>query len=126
MGLKPGARRSLGITGALLAGLTLLSLARDLGGPLGVAGILARLWVFPHGGLRASRTFPDRPATLLPLGVALAVALIQWALVAGFLARWTRDRSPRAQVGWALATIVGVGLVLLVGAGLMGAEIGVD
>ncbi|HJV91241.1 MAG TPA: hypothetical protein VJ623_13110 [Holophagaceae bacterium] len=126
MGLSPGAKRSLGITAGLLGGLAALGLARDLGGPLGAAGIAARLWVFPHGGLRAPRAFPDRPASLLPGGLALAVALLQWALVGGFLARWTRDRSPRAQAGWALGTVLLVGLAVLLGAGFLGGEISLD
>ncbi len=125
MGLSSGAQRSLGITGGLLAALAALGLARNLEGPLGLAGTVARLWVFPHGGFQ-SRAPLGKPATVLPWGVALAVALVQWALVAGLLARWTRDRSLRAQVGWTIGVLLGVGLAVLVGGSLAFGELGMD
>jgi hypothetical protein len=125
MGLSPGAKRSWGITGGLLAALAALGLARNLEGPLGLAGTVARLWVFPHAGFQ-SRAPLGKPATVMPWALALVVALVQWGLVAGLLARWTQDRSPRAQVGWTLAGTLGVGLAVLVGAGLAFGEIGMD
>lgn len=125
MGLNPGEKRSLGITGGLLAGLTALGLARNLDGLLGVMGTVARLWVFPHAGFR-SRAELGKPATVMPWALAAVVALVQWALVAGLLARWTRDRSARAQVSWTLGVILVVGLAVLLGAGLAFGEIGMD
>lgn len=125
MGLSPGARRSLGITGGLLGGLGLLSLARNLDGTLGLVGTVARLWVFPHPGFQ-TRAELGKPAAVMPWALALVVALAQWTLVAGLLARWTRDRSLRAQVAWSLAALLMVGVAVLGGAGLAFGELGMD
>ncbi len=125
MELIPGAKRSLTITVGMVAGLAALGLARDLDGVPGIVGTVARLWVFPHAGIR-TRAALGKPATLMPWGVALAVAVGQWAVVAGLLARWTRDRSPWAQVGWTLLGLLIAGIGVLLGALILAGEIGMD
>ena len=109
-----GTRRSLLVTGGLLIGLLLLTPLARLASPLELPALLGRLWVFPHASFTTRAAFPDRPATALPLGVAILVALLQWALVMTGVARMARAWRLRHQVLLALGAILVVGLLVLV------------
>ena len=121
MGLS-GARRSLALTGSLLAGLLLLAPLARLWPALELPALLGRLWVFPHASFMSGGTFPDRPATALPFGVALLLALVQWGAVMAGVARLSRDWRLRNQGLLAFAAVLGVGFLVLVLGTLLGGE----
>ncbi len=116
-----GTLRSLAITGVLLTALLVAGLA-----PSGLPGALAKVLVFPHAGFVVPHTFPDRPATALAFPLAVALALLQWGLVATGLAWLTRRRSALIQTLASLVGILVVGTVVAGAALALGGQIRLD